>query len=65
MKIILNGTETTTEAETISALITEKGMEGKPVVVERNKEALVASAHAETLIQEGDQIELFVLGAGG
>lgn len=65
MKIILNGTETTTQADTITALIAENGMAGKPVVVERNKEALVASAHKVTLLQEGDQIELFVLGAGG
>ncbi len=65
MKITLNGNEISTNAHTITELVKEQGMEGKPVVVEYNKKALVASAHSKTQIAKGDSVEMFVLGAGG
>lgn len=65
MKITLNGTEIMTEATTVSALIEEQGFKGKPVIVEYNKSALVASAYLTTELSEGDSIQFFVLGAGG
>lgn len=65
MDITLNGKEISTEAQTVSALIAEHGMAGKPVVVEHNQAALVASVHASTQLADGDELEVFVLGAGG
>ncbi len=65
MKITLNGTLLETDACTVSELIASTPMAGKPVVVELNQHALVASAHATTKLQEADQIEVLVLGAGG
>ncbi len=65
MKITLNGQEVDTEATSVSELIASTPMAGKPVVVEYNQQALVASAHGETQLKEGDVIEVLVLGAGG
>ena len=65
MNITLNGKKITTKAMTVSELVAEQGMAGKPVIVERNQTALVASVHATIQLEEGDVIEVFVLGAGG
>lgn len=65
MTITLNGTTTITHASTVSDLLIEHHMQGKPVLVEVNQKALVASVHLSTSLAEGDQIEFFVLGAGG
>lgn len=65
MKITLNGTLLETDVSTVSELIASTPMEGKPVVVELNQQALVASAHTTTKLQEADEIEVLVLGAGG
>lgn len=65
MKIQLNGKEVETSAANVTELLKESEMAGKPVVVEYNQAALVASAHVETELQDGDQVEVFVLGAGG
>jgi len=65
IQILLNGKEIQTAASSIKEFLTEQKMEGKPVIVELNREALTASAHQSTSLKEGDVIELFVLGAGG
>ena len=65
MTIKVNGDNKTTQAQTISELLSELGATGKPVLVELNKTALSASAHTTTHISDGDSIELFFLGAGG
>ena len=65
MNITVNGKKLSSKAKTITELNKEQGMEGKPVLVEYNKNALTASSHNGTQLQEGDTIELFMLGAGG
>ena len=65
MNITLNGQSLTTKATTVSELIADSPMVGKPIVVEYNKEALTASAHKTTKLQEDDVLEVLVLGAGG
>ncbi len=65
MNITLNGKAHSTQVTTVSELIEENGWKGKPVVIEHNKQALVASAHANTTLSEGDVVEVLVLGAGG
>lgn len=65
MKVILNGTPIETNAETVASLIATTPMAGKPVIVEINKQALVASAHKTTKLKEGDALEVLTLGAGG
>lgn len=65
MTITLNGKKTNTQSTTVKQLLTEQGMTGKPVIVEVNQSAIVASAHDSTILKEGDRLELFLLGAGG
>ena len=65
MKIKVNGQEKEVSAQSVKELVNELGMSGKPVVVEYNEQALVASAHAQTQLSEGDCLEILVLGAGG
>jgi len=65
MKVILNGSELETDAENIAELIESTTMAGKPVIVEVNKKALVASEHKTTTLGDGDKIEVLTLGAGG
>ncbi len=65
MHIFFNGTATETSAQTVKELLEEQGLSGKPVIVEWNQSALTASTHSTTKLSKGDQIECFVLGAGG
>ena len=66
MKLILNGQEFTAPvALTISELIVQKELSGKPIAIEHNGTALLPQDFPTTLIQDGDQIELIVIAAGG
>lgn len=50
---------------TIAALLRLLGLEGRPVLVERNGEALFPREFAETALAEGDRIEIVRIVAGG
>lgn len=70
MKIILNG-ETleiaagTTVAMLVLRLSDETGRDSRGVAVERNLEIVPKSAHALTVLDEGDRIELVQFVGGG
>lgn len=66
MQIILNGqAHPLTESTTVTALLQSLGFADKPVVVELNREAIFPRDFAETPVNDGDQIEIVTLAAGG
>lgn len=66
MTIILNGeSRELTDGLSMAALLAELGLEGKPVVVEQNREALLPREIASASIADGDVIEIVQITAGG
>lgn len=66
MTITLNGqTRTLESAATIADLLALLGLSGKPVVVERNQQALLPREIEATPVSEGDVIEIVQITAGG
>ena len=49
----------------ISALLEELELAGKKVAVERNGEIVPRSAHASTVLADGDELEIVVAVGGG
>jgi sulfur carrier protein len=49
----------------VTSLLEKLEMAGKKVAVERNGEIVPKSAHARTLIDDGDQLEIVVAVGGG
>ena len=49
----------------VATLLAQLEMAGKKVAVERNGEIVPKSAHARTLIADGDQLEIVVAVGGG
>ncbi len=49
----------------VAALLSTLELAGKKVAVERNGEILPRSAHASTLLADGDQLEIVVAVGGG
>ncbi len=49
----------------VSALIERMALAGKKIAVEKNGEIVPKSAHASTLIGDGDQLEIVVAVGGG
>lgn len=50
---------------TIAALLAAMDLVGKRLAVERNGEIVPRSRHGETLLAEGDQLEIVVAVGGG
>ena len=49
----------------IGALLSRLALSGKKIAVERNGEIVPKSAHAETMIGDGDRLEIVVAVGGG
>ena len=49
----------------VSALLSTLDLVGKKVAVERNGEIVPKSAHASTVLADGDQLEIVVAVGGG
>jgi sulfur carrier protein len=49
----------------VAALLERLAMAGKKVAVERNGEIVPKSAHARTLLADGDELEIVVAVGGG
>ena len=49
----------------IAALLSSLELSGKKIAVERNGEIVPQSAHASTLVADGDQLEIVVAVGGG
>ena len=49
----------------ISVLLARLDLAGKKVAVERNGEIVPRSAHSDTVVEDGDQLEIVVAVGGG
>jgi sulfur carrier protein len=66
IQVTVNGSAQRFEAPLdVAALLERLAMAGKKVAVERNGEIVPKSAHAHTLIGDGDQLEIVVAVGGG
>jgi len=66
MEITLNGERRQFTAPiTVAGLIESLGYAGKRIALERNGEIVPRSQHAETMLAEGDRIEVVVAVGGG
>jgi len=53
------------QALPVSALVEKMSLAGKKIAVEKNGEIVPRSAHARTLIVDGDKLEIVVAVGGG
>ncbi|MBN8475464.1 sulfur carrier protein ThiS [Sulfuritalea sp.] len=66
MNLIINGEAQQLAAPlSVAALLEARGLAGRRVAVERNGEIVAKSRHADTLLADGDQIEIVVAVGGG
>ena len=66
IQIIVNGAARRLEAQLdVASLLEHLDMAGKKVAVERNGEIVPKSAHAATLVRDGDRLEIVVAVGGG
>jgi thiamine biosynthesis protein ThiS len=66
MQILLNGLDhSLDQPHTLESLLRSLGLEGKPVVVELNREAIFPRDFPNISISDGDRIEIVTLAAGG
>jgi sulfur carrier protein len=66
IQIIVNGSARRHEAPLhLSALIDELALRGTKIAVERNGEIVPKSAHASTLLADGDRLEIVAAVGGG
>lgn len=66
MTITVNGqTSECADNATLSQLLQQLGLAGKPVVIELNGAPVLASAHDTTSIPAEARIEIITLAAGG
>ena len=65
MNIQLNGESQAVVATTLAELIGELGLERRMIAVERNLEVVPRSRYAETVLEDGDRIEIVHMIGGG
>ena len=66
MTIKLNGKEHPLSSKTsVKTLLETIGLANKPVVVELNKEALFPREYEKSILENGDQLEIITIAAGG
>ncbi|MDB4977122.1 MAG: thiamine biosynthesis protein ThiS [Myxococcaceae bacterium] len=66
MQVQVNGEPRDVAAgSTITALLSELGLEGRPVAVERNMAIVPRAEHAKTELAEGDTLEVVQFVGGG
>ncbi len=65
--IRINGEERSFNASitTLATLVSELGLTGKRIAIERNGEIVPRSQHANTPLAEGDALEIVVAVGGG
>ena len=64
--VVINGQpRTLAEGSTVSQLIDELGLSGKPVAVERNREVVPRAHHPTTVLADGDRLEVVTFVGGG
>ena len=66
IQIIVNGAAQRHDGPLdLRSLLRKLSMEGKKVAVERNGEIVPKSVHGETLVRDGDRLEIVVAVGGG
>ena len=66
MKLTVNGEVRALEGvRHVAALVTALGLDGRKVAVERNLEIVPRSAYADTVLHDGDRIEIVHFIGGG
>lgn len=66
MQIIVNGQPRTENPDvTVAQLISTLSLEPRRVAVELNKQIVPRARYSETLLHEGDQLEIVTLVGGG
>ncbi|HEX5091909.1 MAG TPA: sulfur carrier protein ThiS [Burkholderiales bacterium] len=66
MQVLVNGSARRFEVPlAVSELVSRLELQGKRVAVERNGEIVPKSAHASTLIADGDRLEIVAAVGGG
>ena len=66
IQVIVNGAAQRFDAPLdVAALLERLAMSGKKIAVERNGEIVPKSAHASTLVKDGDELEIVVAVGGG
>jgi sulfur carrier protein len=66
IEIIINGEARRVAAgATIKDLMGVLGLGGKPVAVERNREVVPRARHGETVLGDGDRLEVVTFVGGG
>ncbi|NMG27551.1 sulfur carrier protein ThiS [Aromatoleum evansii] len=66
IQLIINGQpERLEQALTVHALLEARQLAGKRLAVERNGEIVPKGRHAETLLADGDRLEIVVAVGGG
>ncbi len=66
LRVVVNGQERALEeGSRISDLVTELGLTGRRVAVERNRVIVPRAAHDSTLLDDGDTIEILHFVGGG
>ena len=66
MTLQLNGVSHEIEsAMSVTDLLSSIGLEGKPVVVEINEEAVFPRDYPQLMVGDGDRVEVVMLAAGG
>jgi len=64
--VVINGqARSVGKGTTVAALLTLLGLADKRVAVERNREVVPRAAHAATVLDEGDRLELVTFVGGG
>ena len=66
LTLTVNGVATDVgDAYTVADVVAHLGLAGRRIAVERNGEIVPKSAHANTLVADGDQLEIVVAVGGG
>ena len=65
MKLTINGEEKESTAATLDALVEELGMKGDRVAIELNREIIPRASWAQTLLRDGDKLEIVHFVGGG
>lgn len=64
--IELNGeSRPTSEGQSVADLLRELGLDPRQVAVERNREVVPRAQHGQTLLADGDQLEVVTFVGGG
>ena len=66
VRVVVNGEpREVPPGATVASLLGALGLAGRPVAVELNLGIVPKSAHADTLLSEGDRIEIVTMVGGG